>query len=214
MNDATTTKPETPAIEAVVFDLGGVLVDWNQRYLYRKIFQSETEMEHFLDTVCTMAWNAEQDRGRPWAEAVKLLQAQYPAYWNEIEAFDSRWPEMLKGVIPETVELLSALRNEPVRLLALTNWSAEKFPVARERFDFLQWFEGILVSGEEKVIKPDPAIFQLMAERYRLNPARSIFIDDSEKNVLAARNEGWHAIHFTGADALRTALQQYGLLTA
>ncbi|MDO4904708.1 MAG: HAD family phosphatase [Lautropia sp.] len=202
------------SIDAIVFDLGGVLVDWNPRHLYRKIFASETEMEDFLANVCSGPWNDAQDRGRPWAEAVKLLQAQHPAYWNEIDAFHSRWEEMLHGDLPETVQLLAQLRSEPVRLLALTNWSAETFAIARRRFEFLQWFEGILVSGEEGMAKPDPEIFQLMASRHRLTPARTVFIDDAEKNVIAARDQGWQAIHFTGADALRAELRAKGLLTA
>ncbi|MDO5057765.1 MAG: HAD family phosphatase [Lautropia sp.] len=206
------SSADTGAIDAVVFDLGGVLVDWNPRYLYRQIFQSGTEMEDFLAKVCSPAWNEQQDRGRPWAEAVRLLQAQYPAYWHEIDAYDTRWEETLRGELPDTVAVLHELRERPVRLLALTNWSQEKFPVARRRFAFLQHFEGILVSGEEKMAKPDAAIFALMASRYHLTPARTVFIDDSEKNVQAARALGWQALHFTGADRLRQQLQALGVL--
>lgn len=212
MTAADTMPVGAPVIDAIVFDLGGVLVDWNPRHLYRKMFTSEQEMEDFLAKVCTTAWNEQQDRGRPWAEAVRLLQAQHPAYWNEIAAYDTRWEEMLRGELPETVALLEALRDRPVRLLALTNWSQEKFPVARRRFAFLQHFEGILVSGEERLAKPEPEIFRLMASRYRLEPARTVFIDDSERNVLAARALGWHAIHFTGADLLRRHLKRLQLL--
>lgn len=201
-----------PAVDAVVFDLGGVLVDWNPRHLYRKIFANEAQMEDFLTRVCNGAWNDAQDRGRPWDEAVRLLQGRFPEFSAEIEAFYLRWPEMLKGDFPETVQILTKLRHEPVRLLALTNWSSETFPFALQRFPFLGWFEGILVSGDEGMAKPDPEIFRLMASRYHLTPARTVFIDDAEKNVKGAHAEGWQTIHFTGAEALLGELQELGLL--
>ncbi|MDO4683460.1 MAG: HAD family phosphatase [Lautropia sp.] len=208
MNDQGSSAP----IQAIVFDLGGVLVDWNPRYLYRQIFTSPDEMEYFLTQICSMAWNEQQDRGRSWDEGVRKLQAQYPQYWHEIAAYQLRWAEMLRGELPDTVELLSQLRQTPLRLLALTNWSRETFPIALERFDFLSWFEGILVSGQEHMAKPDPAIFELMASRYQLAPAQTVFIDDSKKNVKAAREAGYRAIHFTGADALRHELAHLGIL--
>lgn len=207
MNDQGVPAP----VQAIVFDLGGVLVDWNPRYLYRQIFASPEEMEYFLTHVCSMAWNEQQDRGRSWDEGVRKLQAQYPQYWNEIAAYHQRWPEMLRGELPDTVKLLEQLRQTPLRLLALTNWSRETFPIALERFGFLSWFEGILVSGHEHMAKPDQAIFELMATRYQLTPANTIFIDDSEKNVDAARAAGYQAIHFTGADALRRELLRLGV---
>ena len=201
-----------PQVDTVVFDLGGVVVDWNPRYLYRKIFPTEAEVEGFLDKVCTMAWNVEQDRGRPWAEAIRQLQGRFPQFSQEIDAYRSRWPEMLAGDLPESVAILSRLRAEPVRLLALTNWSAETCPMARERCPFLQWFEGIVVSGEEGLIKPDPAIFRRLCERYGVTPARAVFIDDSARNVEAAQALGFHGIHFTGTASLREGLQALGLL--
>lgn len=207
----TTTPAGAPAVDTVVFDLGGVLVDWNPRYLYRKIFGTEAEVEEFLERVCTPAWNAEQDRGRPWAEAVRLLQGRFPHYAREIEAYHLRWSETLAGDLPESVAILEQLRSEPVRLLALTNWSAETFPVARERFPFLQWFEGIVVSGEEEMIKPDAEIFELLCRRYRVQPGRAVFIDDSARNVEAARALGFRGIHFTGTASLREGLQALGL---
>ena len=209
---STTATDTAPTVDAVVFDLGGVLVDWNPRYLYRKIFSTEAEVEDFLARVCTAEWNQEQDRGRPWAEAVKLLQAQFPQHADEIAAYHLRWPETLNGELPESVTLLEQLRSEPVRLLALTNWSAETFPVARERFAFLQWFEDIIVSGEEKVIKPEAEIFGLLVRRHGLMPERTVFIDDSLRNVEAARALGFRGIHFTGTDSLRNGLQALGLL--
>ncbi|MDO5103659.1 MAG: HAD family phosphatase [Lautropia sp.] len=218
MNHPATQAPPTPvphhAIDAIIFDLGGVLVDWNPRYLYRQIFTSADEMAYFLTEICSPAWNEEQDRGRSWDEAVRKLQAQYPQYWNEIAAYHLRWAETLRGELPETVKLLEQLRQTPLRLLALTNWSQQTFPIARERFGFLQWFEGILVSGEEGMAKPDQAIFELMASRYHLTPALTIFIDDSEKNVRAAQEAGYQAIHFTGAEALRAELARFGVVLA
>ena len=208
---STVTPSDAPAVDTVVFDLGGVLVDWNPRYLYRKIFGTEAEVEEFLERVCTPAWNAEQDRGRPWAEAVRLLQGKFPHYAREIEAYHLRWSETLAGDLPESVAILSQLRQAPVRLLALTNWSAETFPVARERFPFLRWFEGIVVSGEEEVIKPDAEIFELLCRRYRVRPERAVFIDDSARNVQAAQALGFHGIHFTGTASLREGLRALGL---
>ena len=143
----------------VVFDLGGVLIEWDPRHLYRKLFDVPDEMESFLAEVTTAEWNAQQDAGRPWAEAVETLIAEHPERHELIEAFHVRWPEMLAGEIPGTADVLSELRDTGIRLVALSNWSAEMFPVARERFDFLSWFEGIVISGEVGVNKPDPRIF-------------------------------------------------------
>ena len=167
------TSPTT-----VVFDLGGVLIDWDPRYLYRKLFDDPGEMEAFLSEVTTTEWNAHQDAGRPWAEAIEILVAEYPEQRELIEAFYGRWTEMLAGEIQETVEVLAELRVTGVRLLALSNWSAEKFPIARERFEFLGWFEGIVVSGEVGLIKPDRRIFELLVERFALEPAETLFVDD------------------------------------
>ena len=144
----------------MVFDLGGVLIDWDPRHLYRQLFEDPDEMEAFLAEVTTAEWNAHQDAGRPWAEAVGILVAEHPERRELIEAFHRRWPEMLAGEIPGTVEVLADLRAAGIRLVALSNWSAEMFPVARERFDFLAWFEGIVISGEVGVNKPDRRIFE------------------------------------------------------
>jgi 2-haloacid dehalogenase len=198
--------------DVVVFDLGGVLIDWNPRHLYRKIFADALEMERFLGEVCTQEWNEEQDAGRPFAEAVALLQARHPAEAERIAAFDRRWDEMIKGPIDETVAVLEELHAVGTPLYALTNWSAEKFPVAQRRFSFLERFRGILVSGEVGLKKPDPRIFRALSERFGIAPARAVFIDDSPKNVAAAAAEGFHALHFTGAAALRRDLRQLGFL--
>lgn len=198
----------------VVFDLGGVLVDWDPRYLYRRLFDDPDEMESFLAEVTTAEWNAHQDAGRPWAEAIELLVAEHPERRELIEAFHRRWPEMLAGEIEGTVDVLAELRAAGVRLVALSNWSAEMFPVARARFDFLHWFEGIVISGDVGVNKPDRRIFQHLVERFSLEPAATLFIDDSPANVAAATALGFRAIQFTDALASRRELVRVGLLRA
>ena len=196
----------------VVFDLGGVLVDWDPRYLYRQLFDDPDEMESFLAEVTTAEWNAHQDAGRSWADAIELLVAEHPERRELIEAFHGRWPEMLAGEIRGTVDVLAELRAAGLRLVALSNWSAELFPVALERFDFLAWFEGILISGEVGVNKPDPQIFEHLVERFGIEPATAIFIDDSSANVDTAAALGFGAIQFTDDAALRLELVRRGLL--
>ena len=200
------------AVKAAVFDLGGVLIDWDPRYLYRKLLADEGEVEEFLATVCTPEWNAEQDRGRPFAEGVAELVERHPAHAAAIAAFHERWPEMLGGDIPGAVELLAELRATGVPLYALTNWSAETFVVARERFAFLDWFDGLLVSGEERIIKPDPAIFELLLDRFGLDPGSTFYVDDSPANVAAAAALGLDAVRFTGPGQLRRDLAARRLL--
>ena len=200
---------DAPA-KTVVFDLGGVLVDWDPRYLYRTLIPSEAEVERFLTEVTTPEWNAAQDVGRTWAEAVTMLSAQYPEHTDLIAAYDERWLETIRGDIPGTVEILSQLRAAGVPLYALTNWSAEKFPLARERFGWLSWFEGIVVSGEEQVVKPDPRIYRILLERHGLDPAATVFIDDSRANVHAAADVGITALHFTSPRRLRDDLAGLG----
>jgi 2-haloacid dehalogenase len=198
----------------VLFDLGGVLVDWNPRHLYRRLFAEESAMEEFLATICTQPWNEEQDRGRPFAEGVRLLVERHPHRAEEIRAYDTCWHEMLKGPIEGSVELLGELRARGVALFALTNWSAEKFSVGRARFAFFEWFAGIVVSGEERVKKPDRRIFELAIRRFGLDPGATLFVDDSAPNAAAAAGFGFRAHHFTGAPGLRAALIRNGLLPA
>jgi 2-haloacid dehalogenase len=198
---------------SVVFDLGGVLIDWDPRYLYRKLFDDPDDMESFLVEVTTAEWNAHQDAGRPWAEGVDVLVAEHPEQRDLIEAFQRRWPEMLAGELAETVDVLAELRSMDVRLVALSNWSAEMFPIARERFDFLTWFEGIVISGEVGVNKPDRRIFDHLVEQFDIEPERTVFIDDSPANIDAARRLGFWVIQFTDAAALRLELVGLGLLS-
>ena len=197
----------------VVFDLGGVLIDWDPRHLYRKLFaDNEAAMEDFLATVCTQEWHRYHDAGRSFAEGARLLKAEHPDKAELIDAFGNREGEMMAGPIAGTVEILQELRDREVPLYALSNWPAESFPHARQRFDFLGWFRGILVSGDVKVIKPDPRIFELLIERFAIDPLSAIFIDDVEANAAAARAFGIHAIHFTNPTALRAEIVALGLL--
>ena len=165
-------------IDTVIFDLGGVLIDWNPKYLYRKIFNDEEEINYFLTEICSPDWNEQQDAGRTLAEASEILVKKHPKYEKEIEAFYGRWTEMLGGAIEKTVDILEQLHHKKEqRILALTNWSAETFPYALENFEFLQLFEGILVSGVEKMKKPDSKIYQLMLDRYQIEAPKSVFIE-------------------------------------
>ena len=199
--------------DTVVFDLGGVLIDWDPRHLYRKLFAGDdVAMEHFLATVCTHEWNRGQDAGRSFAEGCRLLKTEHPDKAELIDAYATRFDEMMPGPIEGSVEILSELHERGTRLYGLTNFSAEAYPPAFERFGFLRWFRGILVSGEVGVIKPDPRIYQLLLERFALDPSRTVYIDDVEANVAAARPFGIRAIHFTAPAALREELVGLGLL--
>lgn len=196
-----------------VFDLGGVLIDWNPRYLYRKLFGAdEAAMEHFLANICTSNWNLQQDAGRTLAEGCALLKKQHPEHAQLIDAWLERYEEMLGGAIQGTVEILAELRSGGVPIYALSNWSAETFPAAQRRFDFLTWFRGILLSGNVRLIKPDLRIFELFCETHAVNPAQAVYIDDLRHNIDAATACGMHGIQFTEPDALRMELISLGLL--
>lgn len=196
----------------VTFDLGGVLIDWNPRYLYQQLFDDDAEMERFLAEVTTQEWNAAQDAGRPWSEAVEVLSAQFPDHRDLIDAYHTRWPEMLGEAIHGTVAILDELRARGIRLYALSNWSAETFPVARERYPFLGWFDGIVISGEVGAAKPDVRIFQTLIDRHEIEPSETVFVDDNEPNVTAADAMGFIALRFHDADRLRDDLVGLGLL--
>jgi 2-haloacid dehalogenase len=202
-----------PNQTVAVFDLGGVLIDWNPRYLYRKLFKGdEAAMEHFLATVCTSAWNLQQDAGRPFAEACAALKLEHPEDAELIDAWFERQSEMIAGPIENTVRILAELRDCRVPLYALSNWSAETFPSALQRFDFLHWFQGILLSGEVRLVKPDPRIFKLFFERHHIEPAQTVYVDDLPRNVETANALGMHGIVFTDPPALRAELVKIGLL--
>ena len=199
-------------ITTVTFDLGGVLIDWDPRYLYRTLFDDEADMEAFLAEVTTPAWNAEQDAGRPWVDAVDTLAAEFPEHRPLIEAYHRRWAETLGDAIQGTVEVLAELRDAGVRLVALSNWSAETFPVALERYPFLGWFEGIVISGEVGAAKPDERIFRALIERHGIEPAETVFVDDTVANVEAADELGFVGLRFHDPDRLRTDLEGLGVL--
>ena len=196
----------------VVFDLGGVLIDWNPRHLYRQLFDDEAAMERFLAEVCHSAWNEEQDRGRTFAEAIEEAAERFPEHRALIEAYHRRWGEMLAGPIEGSVALLAELKEAGHELHALTNWSVETFPIARERYAFLDWFGSILVSGEERLIKPDPRIFQLLLERIGRTADACVYIDDNPKNAAAAAALGFDAVHFRSPEQLRADLARLGVL--
>ena len=200
-------------IEAIIFDLGGVLIDWNPKYVYREVFNGDEEkVDWFLDTICTNDWNVEQDAGRTFEDATQFLINQYPQYEEWIRIFYDRWEDMLGGPIQDSVLLLNKLKKANThQLYALTNWSAEAFPVALQRYDFLQHFEGILVSGEEKMRKPFPEIYELILDRYRLNAGKSVFIDDNMDNVLGAQKVGMKAIQYKNSQQLINELSHLGV---
>jgi 2-haloacid dehalogenase len=211
----TPNGPRTARPSAVVFDLGGVLIDWNPRYLYRQLFDGDdAAMERFLTEVTTPEWNLQQDAGRTWDEAVEALTRLHPEHAELIAAYRDRWTETLGEAIGPTVSVLDELRQTGVRLFALSNWSAETFPVARPRYPFLEWFEGIVISGEVGITKPDERVYRHLLDRFGLDAASTVFIDDSAANVRAAQEVGLIAIRFEGGDALRTALAGLGLLGA
>jgi 2-haloacid dehalogenase len=196
----------TQRVTSVVFDLGGVLIDWDPNYLYRKLIPDDAERHAFLTEVFTQSWTAKQDAGRSVAEGEAELIARFPERKALIEAGTLRYPETLKGPIDDSVNLLWGLHDAQVPLYALTNWSAETFPVALKRFDFLQLFRDIVVSGTEKVIKPDPRIYEILLSRDDLDPEQTLFIDDKSANVDAARKLGFHGHHFTSPKNLETEL--------
>jgi 2-haloacid dehalogenase len=199
-------------ITSVVFDLGGVLIDWNPRHLYRKLFDAdEAAMERFLAEVCTPEWNSRFDAGRPLAEGVAELVAVHPEQAELISAYQQRWPEMLGGAFEGTVAILGELRRAGLRTYALSNWSAETFQVTRPLYPFLEEMDGILVSGEVKLGKPDPAIFREFLRRFNLAPQNTVYIDDWDRNIAVATALGMIAVRFVDAVLLRSELRGLGL---
>lgn len=202
-----------PGRNVAIFDLGGVLLDWNPRFLYRKLFGGdEAAMEHFLATVCTKEWNERQDAGRSFAEAIQELLPHHADKIELIEAFGTRFGEMIRGPIDGAVDVLAELKDREMPLFVLSNWSAETFPSQRERFEFLSWFDGIVISGLEGVMKPDPRIFRILLDRYGVAAESAVFIDDVARNAAAASAVGIHGIHFRSPEQLRRELVTLGML--
>ncbi|UZR93836.1 HAD family hydrolase [Chondrinema litorale] len=190
-------------VKNIIFDLGGVLMDWNPEYLFNSLFEDKNKMQWFLENVCNSEWNVQQDAGRSFAEAVNILIDKHPEYEKEIKAYDEQWETTIKGTFPEAVDALEKLAaSGKYRIFALTNWSAEKFPLVRNKYAFYDLFEDILVSGEEKLIKPDPEIFKLAISRFEIEPTESLFIDDNLKNIEAAQKMGFQVIHYKGTEDL------------
>ena len=199
------------AITHIVFDLGGVLIDWDPRYLYRKLIDDDEEMETFFAEVCTASWNAQQDRGRSLAEATTELVQRFPEKEALIRAFYDRWEEMLGGPIEGTVQILSEVREAGYPLSALSDWSAETFPIAYRRYEFLSWFEPLVISGRVKAAKPDMIMYRTVLEKIGRPSADCLFIDDREYNVAGAKGAGMASIQFFSPERLREDLEKLGV---
>lgn len=200
------------SLKNIVFDLGGVLIDWNPRYLFSEVFDNHDELEHFLTEICSHEWNEEQDGGRTLEEGTSILVNQFPGYEREIRLFYDQWEKMLGGAIVQNVEIMSSLVQQGrYRVFALTNWSAETFPIALKEYQFLDLFEDILVSGIEKLRKPQPEIYQLMLNRFNIAPLETLFIDDNLRNVLAAQALEIRSIHLPPGKSLKDELGKFNI---
>ena len=202
---------EKITIKTIIFDLGGVLIDWNPEYLYLDVFKGDrVKMNTFFEQVCTMDWNENQDAGYPISQATEDRIGLFPEYETLIKIYYGRWEEMLGEAIVGSVQILKKLIDDPrFRVVALTNWSAETFPVALKRFDFLHWFEGIIVSGTEKTRKPFPEIYQITLDRFNIAPSETLFIDDNFRNIRGAEALGINGIHFLTPEKLIKDLNNF-----
>ena len=200
-------------IKAVVFDLGGVLINWNPRAVYLDMFNGDQEkVDFFFEKVCPSKWNISLDAGYSFAQGIQDRIVLYPDFEPYIKAYWSRWPETITGEIKGTVEIMKIIKESDFSLFALSNWSAETYPIVFKRFEFLSWFEDVILSGEEKLVKPDPELFHRLTDRTKIPPENSLFIDDSLKNVVAAQELGFKAIHFQSPPQLQQELKQLGIL--
>ncbi|AZI20274.1 HAD family hydrolase [Chryseobacterium taklimakanense] len=200
-------------IKNIIFDFGGVLMDWNPRYFFKDYFNDDEKMEFFLKNVAVDDWNAEQDRGRTLKEGTEILIEKYPDWEKEVRAYYDNWTTMLRSDIPKNVEVLRKLADTDYELFGLTNWSHETFPYALANYDFFELFKGkIVVSGEEKLIKPDPKIWELLLDRYSIKAEESVFIDDNAKNIEAAKTLGFITVHVTEETDLQVELEKLGVV--
>ena len=209
-----TERTEQGSIDAVVFDIGGVLVDWDPRHLYRKVIADGARMEVFLDQVCTPAWHAQHDLGVPFSSSIPALVSAYPEWTGEIRAWADRFQEMWSGPVPGSVEVLSTLQasDNRVPIYAATNWGSDNWRLAKTLFPFLGGFDGELVSADVRLLKPDPRFFDLLVDRFGLSPPSTLYIDDNPENVEAASQRGLVVYHFTRAEDLHRLLRRLGLI--
>ena len=195
------------AIQAIIFDFGGVFIDWDPRYLYRHYFPGQSQaMENFLAEINFAQWNLEQDKGRPFAEAVASLSTDFPQYAHLIHAYWEHWEDSISGTITGSVNILYGLKRAGYALYGLSNWSAETFPIAYRKYDFFKLFDDIILSGAVKLVKPDPTIFELTLKRIRRSATECLLIDDSIANIDAARRLGFKTIHFRSPEQLEKEL--------
>jgi 2-haloacid dehalogenase len=199
-------------IEAVVFDIGRVLIQWDMRVLFRKLLTDEAEVEHVYREVVTEAWHAQHDAGRPIAEMVAERSAEFPRYAEVIRAYADRFNETIPGPVPGSPELVEELARRAVPLYAITNFGADTWAAFRPTFALADHFQDIVVSGVEQLAKPDPAIYTLAAQRFGRRPDTMLFIDDSLPNIVSARECGWHTHHFQSAAHLAQDLRSRGLI--
>ena len=200
-------------INTIIFDLGNVLIDWNPNYVFDKMFDDEERKKYFFENICTMEWNEMQDGGRPIKEATEELVTKHPEWKEYIEAYYGKWTDMLGGAIHDTVEIFKQLKETgKYKMYALTNWSGELFPYALAMYEFLHWFDGRVVSGEEKMRKPDPEFYHVLLNRFDVKPEQALFIDDSLRNIEAAKNIGINTIHFRSPQQLKKDLAEKGIL--
>lgn len=200
-----------PVIDALLFDLGNVLIRWDPRNHYRDRFAAPDDMEAFLADVATNAWNHEMDAGKPFAQAIAERSALYPQYAERLAEWWSHWERMLGDPIDESVALLEEARTAGYRVAAITNWSAETYPIAKARFPFLDWFGDVVISGVEGIAKPDPAIFALALRRTGFVAERTVFVDDNLANIVSAQTVGLKTVHFASPEQCRAELRALGV---
>ena len=200
-------------INTIIFDLGGVLIDWNPEYVFLDAFNgNQQKVDWFLNNICTMQWNENQDAGYPTKQATEDLINQFPEYETYIKMYYGNWEKMLGGEIKGTVEILNKLlKLKKYKIVALTNWSNETFPIAQKQFNFLKWFKGIVVSGDEKTRKPHKEIFDITLNRFNIKAKDTLFIDDNERNIEASNSYGFHGIHFKSPEKLIQQLKTYNI---
>ncbi len=199
-------------INAVIFDFGGVLIDWNPYYLYRKLLVNDTEIARFLQEIDFKTWNYEFDKGYPFEQGIAEMMSKYPQHSELIQIYGERWLETIGVTFDETIQLVEEVKDKGYRVLGLSNWSVEKFKIVRPKYEFFNLFEDMVISGEVKTAKPEARIYQILLERNHLNAAECLYIDDSEDNIRGGRQVGLNTIQYQSSRLLRDALQAYGIL--